>query len=222
MRPFQSVTSRAHVLLRDSVDTDMIIRIERLVLVSRRELGRYVFEMLRSRADGTPDPDHPLNAPDLRGAEILIAGRNFGCGSSREAAVWALAGFGIRVIIAPSFGDIFRSNCIKNGILPVALQEDACRDLAASAQSLKAITVDLESGVISLPAGSTQPFSMRADERESLLRGEDEIALTSMHTAAIEAHFRKWQEAAPWASLDRLAMDAFIRSTTSIQGKQDD
>src|SRR5919205_1213678 len=127
MQPFTKVGGPAAPLLRANVDTDLIIRIERLVGTRREELGPFAFEALRRRADGSEDPDFVLNRPEYRGAPILLAGPNFGCGSSREGAVWALMGAGIRCVIAPSFGDIFFSNCFQNGLLPVVLPEETVR-----------------------------------------------------------------------------------------------
>lgn len=218
MRPFATVISSAHVLPRDNLDTDMIIRIERLVLVPRRDLGRYAFEMLRNRADGTPDPDHPLNAPDRAGAAILVAGRNFGCGSSREAAVWALDGFGIRAIIAPGFADIFRSNAIKNGILPVSLPEAACRAVADAAAGGAELTVDLEGCRVLLPGGDAIPFAIAPHERAALLSGEDEIALTLRLADAIAGHFSAWHAETPWAAIDPRRMRALTDNRSDNEG----
>ena len=204
MTPLTRVTSPAVVLPRDNIDTDMIIRIERLVLVPRRELGAYAFEMLRFLPDGSEDPDCPLNRPEFQSAEILVSGRNFGCGSSREAAVWALAGRGFRVIVAAGFGDIFRQNCLKNGILPVEL---SATDHAALTESLAAaplgdVAVDLEAQTLSGPGGLTLSFSIGAFERDRLLAGTDEITATLQHRDAILAHLAEWQASHPWVALD--------------------
>ena len=121
MRAFNAVSGPAVPVDRANVDTDVLIPINRLIGTPPTELGRYLFEPWRFLPDGTPDPDFPLNAPRYAGASILVAGENFGCGSSREHAVWALDSFGIRCVVAPSFGDIFRQNCYQNGVLPIAL-----------------------------------------------------------------------------------------------------
>ncbi|WP_208511213.1 3-isopropylmalate dehydratase small subunit, partial [Variovorax paradoxus] len=121
MQPFTLLRGAAAPLSIDNVDTDLIVRIERLTSLARGELGPWAFEALRFRADGSEDPDFVLNQPRWREAPILVAGRNFGCGSSREGAVWALLARGIRCVIAESFGDIFHANCFQNGVLPIRL-----------------------------------------------------------------------------------------------------
>lgn len=216
MQPFTTVTSKVRVLPRDNVDTDMIIRIERLVLVPRRDLGAYAFEMLRNAADGSPDPMHPLNDPGLAEAQILVTGRNFGSGSSREAAVWALVGYGLRVLIAPSFADIFRSNALKNGILPIQLDEALCQRIADLAGT-REISVDLGSCLIRLPNGEEIAFAIAEHEREALLSGEDEVALTLRHIDMIAGHFSDWHARTPWAALDPRRMQAVI---SDISGRE--
>jgi 3-isopropylmalate/(R)-2-methylmalate dehydratase small subunit len=124
MQPFRTVTGIAAPLLRANIDTDMIIPVQRLVGASRDGLGPYGFERFRYLADGSDNPEFPLNRDAFRNAPILLAGENFGCGSSREGAVWTLMGMGLRCVIAPSFGDIFHNNCFQNGLLPVRLPED--------------------------------------------------------------------------------------------------
>ncbi|MEL6228243.1 MAG: 3-isopropylmalate dehydratase small subunit, partial [Pseudomonadota bacterium] len=135
MQPFQIVTGPAIPFRRPNTDTDVIIRIERLSELQRHELGPYAFEALRRRADQTDDPDCVFNRDVYKGAPILIAGENFGCGSSREGAVWAIAELGIRCIIAPSFADIFYNNCFKNGVLPVKLPQAQVDQLMEHAES---------------------------------------------------------------------------------------
>lgn len=205
MTPFLRHRGIAAPLRRANIDTDMIIRIERLVLVPRRELGAYAFEMLRLLPDGSEDPDCPLNRPAFRGASILVAGRNFGCGSSREAAVWALVGAGVRCLVAPGFGDIFRQNCIKNGILPVMLDEPACEAIQTELSDGSAgveIEVDLEALRITPPSGATLTFALPASEREQLLSGEDEVIITLRQREVILAHLARWEEREPWNRLD--------------------
>ncbi len=204
MQPFIRHQGTAVPLQRANVDTDMIIRIERLMLVPRRDLGAYAFEMLRRLPGGEENPDSILNQEPFRAASILVCGRNFGCGSSREAAVWALDGMGIRCVIAPSFGDIFRENCIKNGILPVILDEHLCEDLTAellSGAHGREISVDLEALRLSAPSGAVFPFVLGAFEREQLLSGTDEITSTLARHAEIAAHFARWEASEPWATL---------------------
>jgi 3-isopropylmalate/(R)-2-methylmalate dehydratase small subunit len=202
--PFVRHRGTAVPLQRANIDTDMVIRIDRLVLVPRRELGAFAFEMLRLRADGSPDPDCILNHPRYQGASILVAGRNFGCGSSREAAVWALAGSGIRCVIAPSFGDIFRQNCVKNGILPVVLGEAECSALQAGlldAAMAPELEIDLEALRITLPDGGALAFAIQAFERNQLLTGEDEVTTTLRQRDLILAHLARWEEQEPWNRL---------------------
>jgi 3-isopropylmalate/(R)-2-methylmalate dehydratase small subunit len=143
MEPFTTVSGPAAPLLLANVDTDVIIRIEPLTQQPREALGRFAFEVLRYRPDGSEDPEFVLNQPAFRGAPILLAGTNFGCGSSREGAVWALPGIGIRCVIAPSFGDIFFSNYFQNGVLPIVLDEHMIEELATSARTGAVMRVDL-------------------------------------------------------------------------------
>jgi 3-isopropylmalate/(R)-2-methylmalate dehydratase small subunit len=182
MEKFTVLRAIAAPLLRENIDTDIIIRIERLVGASRRsELDRYAFEAWRYRPDGSEDPDFVLNREPYRRARILLAGRNFGCGSSRESAVWALAQWGIRAVLAPSFGDIFRNNCFQNGVLPVALAPPVIEELARQVEAApeqNEVTVDLTRSVVVAPDGGETPFSVDALRREALLDGLDDIALT--------------------------------------------
>ena len=182
MERFQTVSGPAAPLLRRDVDTDIIIRIERLTGLPKDQLGQYAFEVWRG-------PDFVLDREPFIGAPILIAGANFGCGSSREAAVWALQGLGIRVVIAPSFGEIFMSNCFQNGVLPVALPEQQVANLAAQAQSGAAVTADLDTCVITAPDGTSFPFQVDPVRREMLIEGADEMSLTLRRQDLI----RQWQ-----------------------------
>ena len=182
----------AVVFLRANIDTDVIIRIERLSTIARADLGQYAFESLRS------EPDFPYARPTFERAPILLAGRNFGCGSSREGAVWALAGLGVRCVVAPSFGDIFFNNCFQNGVLPIVLPEDQVLALAEQATSGRELEVDLQSRQIIRPDGVRLVFDIDALKREALLEGRDDIAQTLARDVAICA----WQEAdrkqRPW------------------------
>jgi 3-isopropylmalate/(R)-2-methylmalate dehydratase small subunit len=192
MQAFTSVTGAAVPLLQANIDTDVIIRIERLT--GGGDLGRFAFEALRFLPDGSPDPNCPLNEPGFAKAPILLAGRNFGCGSSREGAVNALIEMGLRCVIAPSFGDIFFANCFRNGMLPVVLPEETVRSLAAQARSGDFI-VDLVSQTIRPPRDETLSFTVDTLQREGLLEGLDEIGLTL-----------KWSsDIAAWQSMDRTA-----------------
>ncbi|RZL93550.1 MAG: 3-isopropylmalate dehydratase small subunit [Variovorax sp.] len=199
MQPFTVVTGAAPYLSRANVDTDVIIRIERLTSLARGELGPYAMEALRYREDGSEDPDFILNQPAFRGAPILLAGDNFGCGSSREGAVWALQGLGVRCVIAPSFGDIFYSNCFQNGVLPIRLPAAEVEACAAACANGAPMTVDLTQRKLIAPNGMESTFAVDPLRREGLLHGLDDIGLTLKDDALI----LEWQQAdrlrRPWA-----------------------
>ncbi len=206
MEPFVTVTGPAAPFLRANVDTDQIIRIERLTAHYRDDgrdaLGPYALESMRKLPDGSEDPRFVLNRPEYRGTPILLAGINFGCGSSREGAVWALKGAGLRSIIAPSFGDIFFANCFQNGVLPVVLPEADVRRIAAESEAApgKALTcVDLERQLVTTPSGAALSFKVDARRRDALLAGLDEIALTLRHAGAVSAWQARDRAARPWA-----------------------
>lgn len=202
--PFRRVTSVAAPLMRINIDTDAIIPSREMKRVSRHGLAEGLFAGWRYREPGSrePDPDFVLNRAPYRDAEILLAGRNFGCGSSREHAVWALAEWGIRAVIAPSFGGIFRANCVRNGVLPVAMKEE---DMARLTEEIGEedplpVTVDLERRRVS--AGELEiPFEISDDDRRMLLEGLDPIAATLRSAEAIEAFEARDREARPWARL---------------------
>ncbi len=199
MQAFTTVAGPAAPLLRANVDTDVIIRIEHLAQLPKNELGRYAMEALRYLPDGSNDPAFILNQPAFRGAPILLAGPNFGCGSSREHAVWALQGIGLRCVIAPSFGDIFYANCFQNGMLPIRLPMDVVERLAAQCASGLPLLVNLQACGITAPDGSVTSFTVDARRREMMLQGLDEIGLTLKE----ESKIRDWQAAdklhRPWA-----------------------
>lgn len=203
MEPFTNVTGPAAPLLWANIDTDMIIPIQHLVGTGRTGLGPHAFGRFRYRPDGTENPDFPLNHPAFAGSPILLAGSNFGCGSSREGAVWALQGLGIRCVIAPSFGDIFFANCFQNGLLPVVLPEELIRRIAQAGCGPGAgnvrTTVDLERQVVVTPWGEAVPFAVDARRRTALLEGQDEIALTLRHAGAIADWQQQDRAARPWA-----------------------
>ena len=199
MQPFTIVTGAAPYLSRANIDTDVIIRIERLTTLARDELGSYAMEALRYREDGSDDPDFILNQPAFRGAPILLAGDNFGCGSSREGAVWALQGIGIRCVIAPSFGDIFYSNCFQNGVLPIRLPAAEVEAFAAACADGASMTVDLTKRKLIAPNRIESSFVVDPLRLEGLLHGLDDIGLTLKDDVLI----RQWQQAdrirRPWA-----------------------
>ena len=181
MTPFLRVEGRAIPLGRSNVDTDVIIAAEHLKTIRRSGLGRHAFGSIRA------EPDNVFDDPAFAGAPILVTGDNFGCGSSREHAAWALEDLGIRVVIAPSFSDIFSGNAFKNGILTVVLGEAAVERLLSVAQELP-LTVDLESMTVTSPIQDRFNFELDPFRRECLLGGLDEIALTLASEAAIRAY----------------------------------
>jgi 3-isopropylmalate/(R)-2-methylmalate dehydratase small subunit len=202
MEKFTAISGPAAPMLRANVDTDVIIPIQRLVGTGRSGLGPYAFERMRYAKDGSENPDFVLNRPQYRDSPILLAGPNFGCGSSREGAVWALMGMGFRAVIAPSFGDIFFNNCFQNGMLPVALPEEAIARIAAeteAAQGARHTQVDLVRQVVVTPEGAEIPFAIDARRKEALLEGLDDIALTLRFKDRIDAWYAADRAARPWA-----------------------
>ncbi len=198
LSPFVPIHGAAVPLLRANIDTDVIIRIERLTQGDRARLGDYALEALRFLPDGRPDPASPFNRPAFANAPILIAGRNFGCGSSREGAVWALWQMGLRAVIAPSFGDIFFANCFQTGLLPIRLPEPEVERIAALAGEGAPFAIDLHNCTVGLPDGDTLDFAIDPARREALLTGLDDVGLTLRDAAAITV----WQDAdrrdRPW------------------------
>src|SRR5712664_1900323 len=190
MNAFRIHTGRGAVLDRPNVDTDQIIPKQFLKRVERTGFGEFLFYDWRFLPDSRPDPDFPLNEPRYRGASILIAGKNFGCGSSREHAPWALADYGFRAIIAPSFADIFANNCMKNGLLPVVLTDAEVVELMRHAREVEdyQITVDLEKKTVSDAHGFSAAFEIGDFQRYCLLEGLDEIGLTLKHEPEITAY----------------------------------
>lgn len=190
MQPFVKHTGLAVPLDRSDVDTDQIIPKQFLKRIERTGFGQFLFFDWRYLEDGSPNPEFILNHPRYRGATILLARRNFGCGSSREHAPWALADYGFRAIIAPSFADIFYNNSLKNGLLPVRLPEDAVDELFRHAQGMEGyrLTVDLEQCLVTDEHGFRVPFELDSFRRECLLRGLDDIGLTLEHEDKITAY----------------------------------
>lgn len=187
MRKFLRINAVAAPLPLANVDTDMIIPAQYMKALTRTGLGKHLFRELRFADDGSERGDFILNTPVCRNARILIADRNFGCGSSREHAVWALDDFGIRCVIAPTFGDIFAANARKNGLLLIRLPDEICarlRDEIALAQYAP-IDIDLEKQKIRLASGEITDFAVDADDRRILMEGLDDIARTLRHADAI-------------------------------------
>ena len=197
MQAFSVVSGSAAPLLIPNIDTDTIVRVE-VISRSPEELGPCAFEVLRYLPGGAENPDFVLNQPQFRGAPILLAGPNFGCGSSRERAVWALLGIGIRCIVAPSFGDIFLANCYRNGLLPVVLSEENIKELASQANAEASFKADLVTLTISTSTGSVFTFEVDERRRQTLLQGLDEIEMTLKDTATIEAWQTRDRAARPW------------------------
>ena len=200
MEKFSKLVGIAAPLALKNVDTDMIIPARFLKTIKRTGLGKNLFAALRYNDDGSEKPDFVLNQPRYRQAEILIAGENFGCGSSREHAPWALRDFGIRCIIAPSFADIFLNNCFKNGVLPVALPAEICGRLMADAAlgGNARITVDLENQKVVRPDGEAIHFEIDGFRKHCLLNGLDDIGLTLEHAPAIDRYEAQLRATQGW------------------------
>jgi len=188
LAPFVRHTGKCAALSRANVDTDQIIPKQFLKRVERTGFGPALFHDWRFREDGSENPEFELNQPDAAGATILIAGANFGCGSSREHAVWALAEYGFRAILAPSFADIFLANCCQNGVAAVRLSGDQIDDLVRRSRAghgAYRLTIDLEAQRVTDEAGFHAAFTMEPYRREMLLRGLDEIGRTLLEEARI-------------------------------------
>ena len=201
MEKFTSLAAVAAPLMRANIDTDIIIPMESLLTVDRDDLGPHALKPLRYLRDGTPNPEFVLNRDGYREAKVLIAGANFGCGSSREVAVWALWAAGIRVVIASSFGDIFFNNCFKNGMLPITLPQATVEELAAEAIPDAQFVIDLEACRVVSPTGRSTPFEIDSSSRRALLDGLDEIGMTLQRQAEIGNFERHDRQRRPWVHL---------------------
>ncbi|HUK65472.1 MAG TPA: 3-isopropylmalate dehydratase small subunit [Anaeromyxobacteraceae bacterium] len=188
MEPFRSVRSRTVVLTASNVDTDQIIPARFLKTIEKKGLGRSLFADWRYRPDGTPRPDFVLNQPEAKGCAILVAGDNFGCGSSREHAPWALCDAGFRAVISTTIADIFKNNALKNGLLPVVIDKASHAELLASPGA--EIEVDLEARVVVLPSGGKSSFPIESFARYCLMNGVDELGYLLAQAEAIAAHER--------------------------------
>jgi len=205
--PFTRLIAVAAPLIRANVDTDAIIPSREMKSVSKSGLAEGLFAGWRYTEIGgrEPSPDFVLNQPVYAGTRILLGGENFGCGSSREHAVWALAEYGIRAILAPSFSPIFYNNCVRNGLLPVRLPAGTIAALAqdvATDPAARPITIDLQAQVVLAPGGAEHRFEIEAESREMLLEGLDAIDLTLKRRAAIEAFQRRDRQERPWIYLE--------------------
>ncbi len=200
MNPVTTVHGIAVAVPRANIDTDVIIRINRLIEHPPDELGEFVFESWRFLPDGQPDPEFPLDQERYRGAVVLVAGENFGCGSSREHAVWALRGFGLRAVIAPSFGDIFRQNSFQNGLLTVTLPTEEVDRIVEELRGddEPVMTVDLVNRVVLTPSTRKIPFEIDEERRDALLAGLDDIGVTLTYRDRIEAFEHEDPQRRPW------------------------
>jgi 3-isopropylmalate/(R)-2-methylmalate dehydratase small subunit len=202
MNSFTRISAIAAPIMRANIDTDTVIRIERMVGTSvRGTLGQWCLAPLRYRPDGSENPDLVLKRPPYREAEILIVGPNFGCGSSREAAVWSLQELGIKAIIGSGFGDIFYNNCFQNGILPVILDPATVLDLAREVEDTQGtgrVTVDLEKCQVVAPSGRAIGFGIEPRRQAALIAGLDEIAATLRRDTEIRAFQANDRQARPW------------------------
>ena len=200
MDKFTQLEGVAAPLPAINIDTDKIIPARHLKSVKRTGFGKFLFEPLRYRPDGSENPDFVLNKPAYRNAQILVAGENFGCGSSREHAPWALMQFGIRAVIAPSFADIFYNNCFQNGVLPIKLPPQTVQLLMEDAEkgANARLTIDLEKEIIVRPDGSTVKFEIDPFRKHCMLNGLDDIGLTLQKEPQISAYEGKNRTAQPW------------------------
>lgn len=194
MRRFTELTSVAAPFDRPNIDTDQVIPARYLQKPRDGTLGQYLFHDLRFGPDGTPDPAFVLNRPAYHEAKVLVAGRNFGCGSSRENAVWALQDYGFQAVIAPSFGDIFHNNSLKNGFLPVVLPGEVVGGLLLLLQERpgETVAIDLAAERVTLPDGTAHRFEIDPFARHCLLNGIDELAFTLSQIAEVEAFERRY------------------------------
>ena len=201
MDKFTTLTGIAAPMPLVNIDTDMIIPKQFLKTIQRSGLGKNLFDEMRFTQDGKEIPDFVLNQPAYRKAEIIVAGDNFGCGSSREHAPWALLDFGVRCVISTSFADIFYNNCFKNGILPVVLPPEAVAHLMEDARkgANARITVDLEAQTVTASDGKVFAFEIDAFKKHCLLNGLDDIGLTLEKATAIDAFEAKNASLRPWA-----------------------
>ena len=189
MKPFETLTSRVVAMPAENIDTDQIIPARFLKTTSKVGLGDSLFADWRYNADGTPRPDFPINRPEAKGAHILLAGDNFGCGSSREHAPWALTGFGFQAVISTSFADIFRNNALKNGLLPVVVDANTHWQLLSLAEEEPdmQISIDLESQTLRLPDGRQVTFPLDGFSKVCLLEGVDQLGYLLKHEVRVAA-----------------------------------
>lgn len=200
MEKFTTLSGVAAPLPMINIDTDKIFPAVFLKTIRRTGLAKWLFQEIRFRPDGSENPDFVLNQGPYRNARIIVAGDNFGCGSSREHAPWALVDYGIRCVIAPSFADIFHTNCLKNGVLPIALPAEICAQLMDDARkgANARITIDLEKQTVTRPDGQAIRFEIDPFQKDCLLKGLDEIGLTLKKDKAISGYEQKRKQSQPW------------------------
>jgi len=200
MEPFVKHTGVAALMKRKNVDTDQIIPKQFLTKVEKTGFGQHLFQDWRFREDGQPNPDFELNDRAFKNASILVAGDNFGCGSSREHAPWALLDYGFRAIISTSFADIFFNNCFKNGILLIKVTPDDLNRLMTEIENNKgtSFTIDLAAQTVTTPGGLNLTFEIDKFRKESLLQGLDEISWSLKHASEIDAFETQQKKAQPW------------------------
>ena len=201
MQPFTTLTGVAAPMPLVNIDTDMIIPKQFLKTIARTGLGKNLFDEMRYTQDGSEIPDFVLNQPAYRHAEIIVAGENFGCGSSREHAPWALLDFGVRCVIATSFADIFYNNCFKNGILPIVMPQDAVDTLMADARrgANARQTIDLEAQTVTTSDGQVFGFEVDSHRKHCLINGLDDIGLTLEKVGVIDLFEQRAAAVRPWA-----------------------
>lgn len=201
MEKFTQLRGTAAPMDMINIDTDMIIPKQYLKTIKRTGLGKHAFAEMRYNEDGSENPDFVLNKPQYRNAQVIVAEDNFGCGSSREHAPWALLDFGIKCVISTSFADIFYNNCFKNGILPIKVTHEQLRELMDDANkgSNAVLEIDLENQTIGRPNGETVPFEIDAHRKHCLLNGLDDIGQTLQKASKIDSFEEKRKAAAPWA-----------------------
>ena len=200
MEKYTKHTSVAALMNRSNVDTDQIMAKQFLKKVERTGFGVHLFHDWRYLEDGSPNPDFELNNPNFAGARVLVVGDNFGCGSSREHAPWAIEDYGFNTIISTSFADIFYNNCFKNGILPIVVNEETLKKLMAEVSENEGVsfTVDLENQSVSTPGGIEVQFELDGFRKHNLLNGLDDIGLTLQQTDKIDTYETKHKERFPW------------------------
>ena len=199
MQPFANITGRAAPLPIANLDTDQLIPKQFLKTVTRKGLAKGLFYDFRFDFDGRPKDDFVLNQPAYQGTQILVCGENFGCGSSREHAPWALLDYGVRCVIAPSFGDIFFNNCFENGLLPIVLSEEQVHELMHEARGGNHLfAVDLEAQTVTAPSGKAFRFEIHPGRKQKLLKGLDSIGETLQHAPDIDRFEAARASSTPW------------------------